>query len=167
MVAEQTKPYGSWDSPISAASLVDGVKNITEIKTEDLDVWWSESRPDEGGRVTIMRQRNGHTPVEITPTSSNVRTQVHEYGGGAWWVHQGTLYYTELTDQRIRKMTEGSSPVLLTPNPPEGQTWRFADGRVTSDGLWCICVREIHHNLKDLVVEPDNCLLYTSPSPRD
>jgi dipeptidyl aminopeptidase/acylaminoacyl peptidase len=159
VVAEQTKPYGSWDSPISAASLVDGVKNIAEIKSEGLDVWWSESRPDEGGRVAVMCQRNGDTPVEITPTSSNVRTRVHEYGGGAWWIHQETLYYIEFTDQRIRKMTEGSSPVPLTPKPPKGQTWRFADGRVTSDGLWCICVREIHYDLEDLVIEPDNQLV--------
>ncbi|MEG3585731.1 MAG: prolyl oligopeptidase family serine peptidase [Actinomycetota bacterium] len=159
MVVEQTKPYGSWDSPISATSLVDGVKTINEIKSEDSDVWWSESRPNEGGRVAIMCQRNQDSPVEITHTDSNVRTRVHEYGGGAWWVHQTTLYYIEFTDQRIRKITEGSPPILLTPEPPKGQTWRFADGRVTSDGRWCICVREIHHDLEDYAVEPDNQLV--------
>ena len=47
----------------------------------------------------------------------------------------------------------------LTPEPPEGQSWRFADGRVTPNGEWCICVREIHHNLKDHHIEPDNQLV--------
>ena len=29
---------------------------------------------------------------EITPPDAYVRTLVHEYGGGAWWVHDGIAY---------------------------------------------------------------------------
>ncbi|SVD26048.1 uncharacterized protein METZ01_LOCUS378902, partial [marine metagenome] len=44
-------PYGSWPSPISAHSLVEGVSTIIDMFIDEQDVWWSESRPDEGGRV--------------------------------------------------------------------------------------------------------------------
>ena len=159
MGGEKVKPYGSWDSPISAASLVEGVTGITGIKLEGSDIWWAESRPDEGGRVAVVCQRNARSPVEVTPVNSNVRTRVHEYGGGAWWVHESTLFYVEFSDQRLRKITEGNSPISLTPDPPEGQAWRFADGRVTPDGHWCICVREVHHEFNNLWTEPDNQLV--------
>ena len=159
MGGEKVKPYGSWDSPISAASLVEGVTGITGIKLEGSDIWWAESRPDEGGRVAVVCQRNARSPVEVTPVNSNVRTRVHEYGGGAWWVHESTLFYVEFSDQRLRKITEGNSPISLTPDPPEGQAWRFADGRVTPDGQWCICVREVHHEFNNLWTEPDNQLV--------
>ena len=97
------KPYGSWDSPITASSLVEGVASITEIKTDNSNIWWSESRPDEGGRVAIISQKNDETPKEITPEGSNVRSRVHEYGGGAWWTHRSSLFYVEFDDQRVRK----------------------------------------------------------------
>ena len=101
----------------------------------------------------------GQGPKEITPAEANVRSKVHEYGGGAWWVRDKTLFYVNFNDQRIRKIEYGCEEQLLTPEPPEGQSWRFADGRVTPDGEWCICVREIHHNLKDHHIEPDNQLV--------
>ena len=155
----QEIPYGSWPSPISAASLVQGVSSVTGIVAEGQDIWWSESRPDESGRTAIVCAANGGPPREITPPDSNVRTRVHEYGGGAWWVHQSVLFYVEFSDQRLRKMTEGGDPIYLTPEPPTGQSWRFADGRVTPDGLWYICVREVHHHLDELTIEPDNQLV--------
>ncbi|MEE2682976.1 MAG: prolyl oligopeptidase family serine peptidase [Actinomycetota bacterium] len=155
----QEIPYGSWPSPISATSLVQGVSSVTGIVAEGQDIWWSESRPDESGRTAIVCAANGGPPREITPPDSNVRTRVHEYGGGAWWVHQSVLFYVEFSDQRLRKMTEGGDPIYLTPEPPTGQSWRFADGRVTPDGLWYICVREVHHHLDELTIEPDNQLV--------
>lgn len=152
----ETLPYGSWPSPISAASLVEGTVGIAELVTDGDDIWWSESRPDEGGRVAIVRRR-GEDIAEITPADANVRTRVHEYGGGSWWVHQGDLYYVEFADQRLRKLTPGGEPVLLTAEPPEPGAWRFADGRVTPDGAWFVCVREVHHQVPGGAhLEPDN-----------
>ena len=84
----------------------------------------------------------GQGPKEITPAEANVRSKVHEYGGGAWWVRDKTLFYVNFNDQRIRKIENGCEEQLLTPEPPEGQSWRFADGRVTPDGEWCICMEK-------------------------
>ena len=156
------QPYGSWDSPISADSLVSGVSTISEIKTDGDRIWWSESRPDEGGRVAIVSMQQGGAPREVTPPGANARSKVHEYGGGAWWGESDSLFYVNFDDQRLRKVLPDHSELLLTPEPPNGQKWRFADGRVTTDGTWCICVREIHHDLDGLAIEPDNQLVAVS-----
>lgn len=155
-----THPYGSWASPVSAASLVEGVVGITEVVTDGDDIWWSESRPDEGGRVAIVRRTPDGETVEVTPADSNVRTSVHEYGGGAWWVDQGTLYYVEFTNQRLCRLRPGGEPEFLTAEPPAPRSWRFADGRVTADGRWFVCVREVHHQVPgDAHLEADNQLV--------
>lgn len=152
----ERRPYGSWPSPISAASLVEGAVAVTDLVTDGDDIWWSESRPSEGGRTAVMRHRDDET-VEITPPAANVRSRVHEYGGGAWWVHRGTLYYVDDADQRLRRLEPGGEVELLTPEPPEPRAWRYADGRVTPDGAWFVCVREKHHQVPGGGhLEPDN-----------
>lgn len=151
-----TLPYGSWPSPISAQSLVQGTVGVAELVTDGDDIWWSESRPDEGGRVAIVRRR-GSDIEEISPAGANVRTRVHEYGGGAWWVDNGDLFYVEMADQRLRRLTPGGEPIILSDERPETGGWRFADGRVSPDGLWYVCVRELHHDVPGgAVLEPDN-----------
>ena len=142
-------PYGEWPSPVKAASLVRGAAGISEVIADPVRpwlLWWAESRPDEGGRTAVMRcDLRGDEPLEISPAGSNVRTRVHEYGGGAWWPHDGSLFYVEFGDQRLRRLdAPGAEPVLLTAEPPEPRAWRYADGRVTPDGRWCVCVRERH-----------------------
>ena len=142
-------PYGAWPSPVTAQSLVAGAAGISEVIADPVQpwlLWWAESRPDEGGRTAVMRSDlRGGEPLEITPAGANVRTRVHEYGGGAWWPHDGSLFYVEFGDQRLRRLdAPGADPVLLTAEPSEPRAWRYADGRVTPDGRWCVCVRERH-----------------------
>jgi len=150
-------PFGSWPSPISAQSLVAGVSTISDIFTDGDDIWWAESRPDEGGRTAIMLHQKGGQPREVTPPDANVRSRVHEYGGGAWFVADGSLYYVEFQDQRIRRISAEGQIDLLTPESPENQSWRFADGRIMPDGESIVCIREVHYHIDDeTVLEPDN-----------
>ncbi len=114
------------------------------------DVWWAESRPDNGGRTTLVRWRDG-AAQDVTPPETNVRTSVHEYGGAAWWAAGGVAYYAEFGDQRLRRMEPGGEPVLLTVEPDVPRGLRYADGRPTPDGEWYICVQERHG-----VAEPVN-----------
>ena len=163
-------PFGSWPSPITAASLVLGAVRISEVMADPVRpglLWWAESRPEESGRTAVMccdlterplsaspregearggEARSGEaTPREVTPAGADVRTRVHEYGGGAWWPHDGALYYVEFSDQRLRRLDPGAAdPVLLTAEPERSESLRYADGRVTPDGRWCVCVRERH-----------------------
>ena len=142
-------PYGQWASPVTASCLVQGAAGISEVIADPVQpslLWWAESRPGEGGRTAVMRRDlRGGESQEVTPPDANVRTLVHEYGGGSWWPHDGSLYYVEFADQRLRRIDQpGAKPLLLTAEPPEPRAWRYADGRVTPDGRWSVCVRERH-----------------------
>ncbi len=137
-----TIPFGSWPSPITAASLVAGAVGINEVVLDGDDIWWGESRPDEGGRTALMRWSDGQTN-EMTSPEANVRTRVHEYGGGAWWVQHGVCFYVDYDDQRLRRLDAGGV-AFLTPEPEDRASRRYADGRVTPDGKWFVCVQETH-----------------------
>ncbi|WP_137161069.1 S9 family peptidase [Blastococcus sp. CCUG 61487] len=73
----------------------------------------------------------------------NARTRVHEYGGGAWTVADGTLWFTEFSDQRLYRLDPGSgTPVAVTPEPAHPSGVRYADLRVVPGGV--LAVRETH-----------------------
>jgi dipeptidyl aminopeptidase/acylaminoacyl peptidase len=146
---QRTVPYGSWPSPITAASIVTGAASISEVVVDGDDVWWAESRPSEGGRTAIVRRRADGTVEEVTPPAANARTRVHEYGGGAWWANDGVLVYAELADQQLRRIDPDGTTVPLTADT----TARYADGRLTPDGAWYVCVREQHRASGDVVNE--------------
>ncbi len=154
MIDPTVTPYGEWPSPITAASLVRGAVGISECCVDGDDVWWAEVRPDEGGRTALVRFSDGRAD-EVTPLDAYVRTLVHEYGGGSWWVHNGVAYYVDVSDQRLRRLVPGREPTLLTPEPDTPRGVRFADFRVDAQGRFVVAVRETHHDDR----EPTNELV--------
>lgn len=140
---KQEAPYGTWTSPITAEMLISGGSSVTEVVPDGDTVWWAESRPSEGGRIAIMRWQQGNTR-EVTPAEANVRTLMHEYGGGAWWAENGTLWFVDYKDQRLRALTPGKPMVTLTPVPSSPRALRYADMRLTRDGHWLVAVVERH-----------------------
>jgi dipeptidyl aminopeptidase/acylaminoacyl peptidase len=140
-----TVPFGSWPSPVTPELLVSDAAVLTETWEEGDTVWWSEMRPDEAGRIQIVRRDgDGHTH-DLLSGDHSARTRVHEYGGGSWWVHHGTVYFANWADQRLYRLDQDGQAVALTPEPKVEHGWRYADGSVTPDGTWIICVREDHH----------------------
>jgi dipeptidyl aminopeptidase/acylaminoacyl peptidase len=137
-------PHGSWPSPITADLLIQQAVSLGDVTTGTSDLWWSELRPHEGGRVAIVRLRPGGERREVLPADFSARTRVHEYGGGAWWMHDDSLFVTNWTDQRLYRIDTDSKPKVLTPEPTVPAGARYADGRVTVDGRWVVCVRELH-----------------------
>ncbi|MFM8894991.1 MAG: S9 family peptidase, partial [Actinomycetales bacterium] len=138
-------PYGSWRSPITAELLVAGAASIGEVVVGTDDVWWSEARPEEGGRVQLVRHRPGGRTVDVLPADFSARTRVHEYGGGAWWLHGDDVVFANAADQRLHRLAAGADhPVALTPLTAGQHADRYADGRFTADGRWFVCVRERH-----------------------
>ena len=135
-----TAPYGSWKSPITTSLIVSGAVGLGQIAIDGDDVYWVEMRPSEGGRMVIVRRGPDGTTTDVTPTPFSVRTKVHEYGGGAFLVANGVVYFSNFADQRLYRQEDGGVPVAITPETP----LRYADGVFDGDRGRIICVREDH-----------------------
>src|SRR5215203_949040 len=146
-------PYGSWSSPIEAATVARAGRRLAfPAIAADGAVWWAEGRPTEGGRVVLMRRAPGGEPEEVTPAGVNVRTRVHEYGGGAWrLIAPDLVVFVDFADQRLYRQRLGSEPVAISPEPPAPGAVRYADLRAAPDGRSVVCVRE-----RDAEPEPVN-----------
>jgi dipeptidyl aminopeptidase/acylaminoacyl peptidase len=139
--------FGAWPSEITTELVTRAAAGISEVRVDPFDgsVWWAESRPDEGGRVVVVRRDADGSVADRLPAGRSARTRVHEYGGASWWLHEGTLFWNDWADQRIWRLEPGSDEaVALTPEPPAPHALRHADGVVTPDGEWIVCVRERH-----------------------
>lgn len=135
----ETAPFGSWRSPISASGAVAGAVRISEVCVLGGEVYWLEGRPAEKGRGVVVRRR-GDVAEDLTPEPFSVRTRVHEYGGGAYWMAGQTVFFSNDSDGRIYRVDSGQGPSPLT---AEG-TVRWADGCGAADGKRMYVVREDH-----------------------
>jgi len=139
-------PYGSWASPISLETLVaDAVGLSFPFDSGDF-VYWSESRPGEGGRSVLVRASRAGSgdPQDVFGSELSARTTVHEYGGmcAAGW--GDTVYFTNFSDQRLYRTRTGEEPVPITPEPPSARAWRYAAPVPAGEGTHLIAVRERH-----------------------
>lgn len=140
-------PYGSWVSPITSDLIVSSGIRLGGIRLDGLDIYWSELRPTEGGRQLLVRYGPEDalgTVSDITPAPFNVRTRVHEYGGGAYLIHQGTAYFSNYADQRLYVHRAGEEPEPLTPEVQPVSGLRFADAVMDEPRQRLICVMEDH-----------------------
>jgi len=133
-------PCGSWSSPISAEQIVAGTVTLGQIVADGADIYWSEGRPGEGGRNVICCRREDGTVEDVLPAPFNARSRVHEYGGGAYTVHEGVVYFVHDGDARIYRMDPGAAPAPLTA-PCER---RFADLSVDARRGRLLGVSEAH-----------------------
>ncbi len=131
-------PYGTWTSSITPESLATGQGSLDEVRVEGGATYWLAGRPSEGGRTALM----GHDATgtrEVLPAPWDVRTRVHEYGGGAYAVGGGTIVFSHAGDDRLYRLDPGAGePVTVTPPGP----WRFG-GLVVHD-RHVYAVREDH-----------------------
>jgi dipeptidyl aminopeptidase/acylaminoacyl peptidase len=138
-----TAPCGSWKSPLSAERAVTAGIGLGDVSFDGDSVLWQESRPAEKGRNVIMRRTADGTLQELNPAPWNARSGVHEYGGRAYLMHGGVLFFCHFADQRLHRVDPGQPPRPIT---PEAVALRYAD--LYADArrglLWC--VREDHRN---------------------
>ena len=136
---KQIAPYGSWASPITiedAASTGDPFFGYTIVGFDDGGLLWLEGRPAEGGRSALVRDGE-----DVTPAEFDARSRVHEYGGGAVWTGGEAIFASSFADGRVYRV-DGATPVPVTPEPPQPNALRYADGRLSGGAV--ICVRESH-----------------------
>lgn len=138
-----TDPYGAWPSPVSPAELAESGVRFGDVAVDRGRAYWTESRPDEGGRGVVVRETTGGHE-DVTPEDADVRTLVHEYGGGDVAVDAGTVYYAEYDDQRLYRLPPEDPPEPITPEPPVERGDRYADLEPSPDGDRLYCVRERH-----------------------
>lgn len=149
----QTYPYGAWPSVITARSVVSGVVGFSELKSHVDELFWLESRPEEQGRSVLMKlDRDGQMQM-LTPPPYNVRSRVHEYGGGAYCLADDDIYFCNFADQNIYRLTPDGTIEAVTSSEP---TQRFADCCWDALRNRLLCVVEQHHPESDS--EPDNYL---------
>ncbi len=134
------RPYGSWRSPVTADAIVAGVIGLSQIQLDGDDIYWVEGRPAEAGRNVIVRRTPDGTITDVTPGEYNARTRVHEYGGGAFLVREGTVWFTNFNDQRLYRQGRGQRPVAITP----AKDIRHADLVFDHRHQRLIAVREDH-----------------------
>jgi dipeptidyl aminopeptidase/acylaminoacyl peptidase len=99
-----------------------------------------ENRPHEGGRSVVVRHTPDGQTRDVTPAPFNVRTRVHEYGGGAFTVAGGIVYFSDFRDQRWYRTDGTGSPEALT----RGGGARFANPVVDRSRHRLIGVLEDH-----------------------
>lgn len=109
------KPHGSWKSPITSSLIVESSIRLGDIVVDGEDLYWNELRPQEKGRSVIVRWRNGKKE-DVLPSPYSARTRVHEYGGGAFTVHNETLYFSNFKDQGFYFQKLNNAPEKICGN---------------------------------------------------
>lgn len=140
----RTLEYGAWPSPIDAATAAaqDGSPEYAGFVGDE--VWWTEPRPAEGGRRTLVRRHPDGREESVLPAPWNVRSRVHEYGGLPWagvMTDTGPLVvFVNFTDQRLYRWEPGTTPRPLTPVSPVGQGLRWVEPVCRADRgeVWCV-----------------------------
>ncbi|HEV2303733.1 MAG TPA: prolyl oligopeptidase family serine peptidase [Stellaceae bacterium] len=162
MAPPEIAPYGAWASPVTSELIVASTIDLGDVQLDGGDVYWLEARPQEGGRSVVMR-RSADGAVEVTPPlppagegAFNVRSRVHEYGGAAYTIADGTLYFSNDGDQRLYRQDPGGAPRPITPPPPQPRGLRYADAVPDRARGRLIAVHENHCGAGK---EPQNTLV--------
>ncbi len=137
-----TAPFGAWPSTISAARVAAGATPLSQLAVggaDGGDIYWLAGRAAEAGRNSLLRHR-GAAITELTPLPYNVRSRVHEYGGGAYLVDGDTVYFSHFADNLLYRQ-DGDGPAVALTRPGQQRHADFVADRARARLL---SVRELH-----------------------
>ena len=149
----ENKTYGSWISPITSDLIVSETVRLGQVILGNESTYWTEGRPQEGGRNVVVCCTADGQVNDVTPEPFNVRSRIHEYGGGAFAVVDKTVYFSNYLDNQIYRQEMGARPVAIT----AGSGRRYADFVIDEKRNRLICVVEDHSDLSQN--EPVNSLM--------
>lgn len=125
---------------VAAAVAVGRTPTLKEPLLEGGRLFWLEQRPQEKGRTTLWMRAGDGSVSELTPAPRDVRSRVHEYGGGVYAVDGDTVVVVDGADGCLWRLdlpadtaadTPLTEPVRLTPQAaPPASPRGFADGRI-------------------------------------
>lgn len=144
--------FGSWKSPITSDLIASGSIKFDQVVLDGLDVYWIERRPAEKGRYVIVRRTSDGNRTDMLLPPYNARTSVHEYGGGSFTVSDGTIYFSNFSDQQLYRLAPNSLPQPITFT----EQMRYSDYVIDHPRNRVLCIRE-DHTVSDL--EPTNTLV--------
>jgi dipeptidyl aminopeptidase/acylaminoacyl peptidase len=135
MNAPIVAPCGTWSSPITAARVAAGVRPVSAPRIVDGRLLWLQSLPEEGGRIAVATADG-----VLTPSPFNVRSRVHEYGGGAYAAAGDTVWFSNHADNLVYVQRGGAAPAAIT----AVGTQRHADLELDGRHRRLIAIREHH-----------------------
>jgi len=129
---------------VSAAVAVGRTPVFREPRLAAGRTFWLEQRPQEQGRTTLLLREEAPPSgeraalIELTPAPCNLRSRVHEYGGGVYAVAGNTVVFIEDGDRCLWRLDLPAgplrdpipSPQRLTAAAAEGTPRAFADGLI-------------------------------------
>jgi len=131
-----SKPFGTWDSPISAASIASGVslRDVQWNRSGDTLVWW-ENR----GKTGVLQAQSGtQAPRDLTDSTLNVAGRVG-YGGAAFTLGAGKAFFVA----NGRLYSQALAGGLARPITPKFGS--YAAPAVSPDGDWLAFVHSYEH----------------------
>ncbi len=150
-INKQIKPYGSWKSTISSASLVQKSLRLGQIQIAGNQVYWIEGRPAEKGRTALMEWSSVAGTREISKPDTDVRTRAHEYGGGAFYSGSKRKFYVANSDQQLYEISENGTAQVIT----DHDQFRYADATLDEQRNLIYLVGEDHtdpHDIKNMLL---------------
>ncbi len=126
-------PFGSWPSPIKAETIVKQAVKINGGNEVDGVIYVSEMRPAEKGRTVLCQRLPNGKWIDLIPAPFNVRSRVHEYGGGDIVIDGKTILFSNFDDQQLYRV-DGKEIVRFT----NEEGCRFADGCASGDFLYYV-----------------------------
>ena len=131
----QLAPYGTWSSVFSADLITSDVVAYGALSSTPGYLFWLETRPGESGRCVLvsLAEAADALPTELTPAPYNVRTRVHEYGGGAYLATHDSVYFVNFADQDLYRVSHpGGEIVQITNTGPRRTLCGLRAGRAAA-----------------------------------
>lgn len=126
-----TEPFGKWESPITIDLLTGSAISYSSPQAlGENDLYFLESRPFEAGRSVLVTMDHQGRTLDVVGKDVNVRTKVHEYGGGGYVVDTSSLsrgiVYSEFKDSRLYWIPDTANTSKVEALTPANTNLRFA-----------------------------------------
>lgn len=130
-------PSGSWPSWVSPDLVAGRSVSLAELQAAGDRLYWLEGRPQEGGRTALVSVERNGTPQDLLPSTHDVGSRVHEYGGGAYRVSptQRVVFSDRKTGAVWLRKTDGT---LVSLAASTGCTYAEFAFDAAERGVFCV-----------------------------